>query len=207
MRATQLTTRALLAGGTMAAILCMAFSASATLIPLPTICLGSTVTDADLGEITEPPNLTPTITTGTGTVDIQFYVNPVFLPEGNVIGGTGQAAVILTQGVTPEDIVILTVAALTGKNSVDIYFADTAAANFSSLITTWQSTAASVALTGSQQDVSPDLYNSEETLSICVNCNATSAPDTGSTLALLALALGSMGLVYRRVLRPAKNLR
>ena len=211
MRATQLTNRlfykcyfktVFISG--VVVFLCMALSSRATLIPLPTFC----ITDNDNGTtptvvisgwdsmVTVPPGTLPTITSGIGQLDFQFFVNPVMFPI------PGQTAVILKDQGTgnPSDIIILTVAQFIGKNSVDVFFADQAAANFNTLISTWSGTAASVFETGVQQDVSPYLYSSEETLAICVGCGIQ-VPDTASTLALMGLGLGGILLMYWQLTR------
>ena len=198
--------------GVMAAFLCMAVSVRATLIPLPKICItdndnGTTpsVVITDLGLITLPPGdpTQPSITSGIGKLEIQFFTDPVFFPI------PGQTAVILKDLGTgnPSDIVILTVSALLGKNSVDVYFADAAAANFSTLLLAWGGIAPTVFETGVQQDVSPLLYSSEEVLAICVGCGGQSVPDSGSTLALLGLALAGVVLMPRLIIRQGKGLR
>lgn len=213
--------KTLIAGG-MAALICMATPAWAnlihpnTLVPLPKLCFidnngNPLVTSSSLSEILVP-GTTPTITPGVEQVDIQFYVLPVFMEVSSFV----QSAVILTQsgpgGPTPLDILILSVDPLLAKNSVDLFFADNTAANFSSMVTTWEGkNAPMLASTGSEQDLSSLLYaginfQGEQSLQICVGCGQ-GVPDSGTTVALLGLALACVLLMHRLMPRLGTVLR
>jgi hypothetical protein len=198
MRTTEFFKRGLLACG-LAAFFCMAYSARATLDPVPLICFTDNngnpiVSTANLSEILNPSSSTPTITYGFETIEIQFYSFDVF-----VAGALGTHAVIIDgPGATPNQIVILNVAQLTGKDSVDIYFADYTAANWSTLLTTFAGSP-TITETGSQLDVTSLLHLAPlDGPEICVDCGG-SVPDSGPTLVLLGISLVAVILVHKRL--------
>jgi hypothetical protein len=187
-----------LLGGAIIASVCMAVPAWASLIPTPLVCITDIngniiVTPSDLDEVVlgNPA----VITYGTGTGEISFDSTMVFFPN------LGQRAVILTQsgGSTPDEIVILTINQLIGKNTVDVFYADTAFAGFAALAALW-SGSPTVQETGGLQDVTSYL-NPGEGLQICVGCG-NQVPDSGNTLLLLGFTLVGMFMVYRLMPRP-----
>jgi hypothetical protein len=219
MKPTQMTTqgllpqslKALLAGG----ILCTGVSSWAT----PSqgfICItdnnGSpTVAYSNLIGITSPANPTPSITTGVGQVNVQFYVESAGVGGYFFAPDTGYA--ILTLLGAPDFVMKYNVTS-TGpsQDSLTISFVDTTSASFASLLSLANSASApNVALTGGEQDVSSDLEpasgdESHGALQICIQCGA-STPDTTPTWPLLGLAVIGMASMYRFVPRFAKGTR
>jgi hypothetical protein len=92
-----------------------------------------------------------------------------------------------------------------GDESITIYFADSTAAGFSTLVSGLEAASApELTLTGTQQDLSSDLnLPIDDSADVCINCVAT-VPDSASTGALLAMGLAGMAgvvLLYRRMPR------
>jgi len=197
----------LLLGG-IASLMCMGVSAWATLSPLPLVCISDnngnpTVALSALDEIMIGGS-SPTITYGVESVNLQFYVAPVFVPI------LGQRAVFITSpsqgGPTPTELVTLSVTQLIGQNSVNIFFADDTASNFVATLALWQNVATTIPSTGGEQDIS-SLLSSGENLQICVDCGGQQVPDSTPTVGLLLLALAGVVLVHRVMPRRGSDLR